>query len=429
MPRPSHHPHPDLSKSTPNESANGAGPIKLCVVATVAMTIQQLSRGRLEYLADHGFEITVVIAPTPEADRIRARGVKLFFAPLVRAISPWHDLRALWRLWRFFRRERFDLVEVSTPKAALIGSLAARLAARLADRRVGVPRLVHILRGLAYQAGGGIGSRLLKFCHAVPCALADTTIAVSPSLLDQAHRDGVCDRRRAVVFHQGSSNGVDGQKFSPATPTRRAQVRREYGLPLRGLVIGFVGRMTIDKGVVELVDVFERLPQAGREVYLLLVGPYEHRDKPPQRIVSAIDKNPRIVHLGWQQDTASCYAAMDVFALPSHREGCPNAVLEAGSCGVATVATDILGCRDLIEHGHTGLLVPVSDTQALGDALLSLMDDAHLRAKLGQAGRSRMQEHFEQGRIWRSYETCYKQLLHETANRPAGPTGQATDRG
>ena len=182
---PNHQP-PTSTEDPASKLASRLGPshkIRLCVMATIGKSIQILYAGRLEYLIANGFEITVVCAPSELDEAIRARGVRLKTFPLTRAITPWIDVRVLVQLYRFLRTEKFDLVEVSTPKAALLGSIAAWLA------RSGC--VVHLLQGLAYEGSTGVQGALLRAATWIPCRLADTTLAVSNSVRDQVSRDGL----------------------------------------------------------------------------------------------------------------------------------------------------------------------------------------------------------------------------------------------
>lgn len=377
--------------------------IRLCIVVTVDITIQHLCRGRLEYLASRGFDITVVCAPTPLATEIEARGVRLFTAPLRRAITPLTDLRCLIRLWRFFRRERFDVIEVSTPKAALLGAIAARLA--------GARCVVHMLRGLVYQGQGPVQRLLLRWSLTIPCRLAHHVLSVSHSMREQAARDGLCSLDRMAVLGEGSSNGVDLGAFSPRLREKGLEIRRLYGIPADAVVIGFIGRMTRDKGLVELVEAFRGLGDGTSGPYLLIVGAYEARDRPPGGTVDAIASDPRIKHVGWQDDTTLFLAAMDVLSLPSHREGFNNVLLHAGACGIPVVTTDVVGCRDAMRDGVTGLAVAVGDPAALGAALRRLVEDGGLRERMGAEGRRWVERSFAQERIWSMQESAFRGML------------------
>lgn len=401
-------PHPQEEPAAPPRL------IKLCVAATADITIQNLCRGRLEYLSAHGYDVTVVCGHTKVADAIRARGVKLFTADLTRAVSPFTDLTALVQLFGFFRRERFDLIEVSTPKAALVGAVAARLA--------GGAQVVHLLRGLAYQRQNFLSALLMRWSQRIPSILAHSVISVSPSLRERAVNDRIVEGERTVVLGAGSSNGVDTQRFSPLLNQQRAELRKHMGIPLDSVVAGFVGRMTADKGIAELIPAFLAARAKHPNLHLLIVGDYEQRDKPAPRIVAQIENAPHITRTGWQSDTAAYYGAMDFLILPSHREGFANVLLEAQAAGLPVIASDIEGCRDAVRPHETGLLVSLFEPEALQSAIEKLAGDAVLRQRMGTAGRAWVVENFDQHCVWALYDQHYKQLLGISTGQSASHT-------
>jgi len=374
--------------------------LRLCVIVTVDITLLNLCRGRFEYLTAHGFDITAVCAPTPHADELSRRGIRLVTAPLLRSITPLRDLVAVWRLYRFLRRERFDIVEVSTPKAALVGSVAARLAR--------VPCLIHLLRGLVYEHAGRLQRVLLRVSQTIPCRLADEVFSISHGMMEQAIEDGVCAPDKIRVLGRGSSNGIDLQRFAPPSSDGRRSVRSRHGIPEGAVVAGFVGRMTRDKGIGELVRAFLEIGERRPDLHLLLVGTYETRDRPSSEVLDGVASHDRIHHVGWQPSTPPFLGAMDLLILPTYREGFGTVLLEAAAVGLPVITSDIVGCRDAVEADETALLVPPCDTAALVSAWERLLDDETLRQRLGTAGRRRVQEHFQQTEVWsRQAEALY----------------------
>lgn len=379
--------------------------LRLCVMATIGKSIQVLYRGRLEYFRSQDFEITVVCAPSELDEAIRARGVQLFTAPLTRAITPLTDFRALWRLFRFLRRERFDIVEVSTPKAALLGSIAARLA--------GVQTVVHLLQGLAYEGKKGMEGWLIRTSTKIPCRLAHQTLSVSPSVRHEILAAGFCDPQRIHVLGFGTVNGIELDRFKSHGSPAGAAIRAKHNIPDSATVIGFVGRMVRDKGIEELISAFDAVHRKHPDAVLLIVGDYEARDCPSTETMEMISKHPAIRHVGWQDDVPPFLAAMDIFVLPTYREGLPTVLLEAAAAGLPTVTTNVTGARDAIVDGVTGLRIPAREVDALCDALARLIGDVDLRKQLGQAGRDWVTRHFEQHEVWQRQVSFYRQLLSE----------------
>lgn len=379
---------------------------RLCFVVTVGSSLQSLCRGRFEYFQELGYDVTAVCAPTPEASDIRARGVALHTAPLTRSVSPFADLRAVWNLYRFFRRNRFDLVEVSTPKAALIGSIASRLAR--------VPCLLHLLRGLSYQQQRGVGGRLLIWSFRVACRLPHHLISISHFMMNQAVRDGMCKAEDIKVLGDGSSNGIDLDRFRPRDPDKGRALRDAFGLPHDALVVGFVGRFTGDKGIRELLTAYGRLRTIYPSLCLLMVGELEARDRPEPHYVDMMENDERIVLTGWQADTSPFYHAMDVFTLPTHREGFGTVLLEAAACALPIVTTNETGWWHPNEEESSGLFVPIKDADELQRAVAALLDDEALRTRLGQAARARVERSYDCRQVWAMQAREFATLIRKS---------------
>jgi glycosyltransferase involved in cell wall biosynthesis len=380
--------------------------VRLCVLATIGKSIQVLYAGRLEYLSASGFDVTVGCASSEDDEAIRARGVRLKTFPFTRAITPWHDARAFVQLYRFLRRERFDIVEVSTPKAALIGAMAAR-AARCRC-------VVQILHGLPYEGQRWPLRAILQATTAIPCRLADVTVAVAPSVVTKICADGLGSRERVRVFGTGSANGVNVTRFSPETLGLGVETRAAHGISPDTVVIGFVGRLTRDKGIDELARAFQALHEQVRGTVLLVVGEYEDRDRPSPETLRLFSTHPHVRHVGWRADVLPYLAAMDIVVLPTHREGLGNVLLEAAAMGLPTVTTDATGARDAIVAGRTGLQVPIGDAHALAEALLTLVRNPSLRGEMGRAGRKWVCDSFDQEQVWRRQATEYRALVQRT---------------
>lgn len=399
--------HPSLAFAGPAPDAHGESRpsqvLRLCVMATIGKSIQVLYAGRLEYLVSQGFDITVVCASSEMDDAIRGRGVRLVTMPLTRAITPLSDLRAAVSLYRFFRKERFDLVEVSTPKAALVGSIAAWLARSRC--------VVHLLQGLAYEGKSGLQGAVLRTSTWIPCRLADITVAVSNSLREQVIVDGIGDADSTKVLGPGTVNGLDLKRFALEKCADREVIRKEYRIPSDGLVLGFVGRMTRDKGIDELTKAFEAVHREFSHTVLLIVGDYEERDRPSAESIAFISSYPAVRHVGWQNDVVPFMAAMDVFVLPTHREGLGVVLLEAAALGIPSVTTHATGARDAVLDGVTGLRVPLGDVVALTAAMKRLVQDTGLRETLGRAGREWVCKNFNQKEVWQRQVDAYRALV------------------
>jgi glycosyltransferase involved in cell wall biosynthesis len=248
----------------------------------------------------------------------------------------------------------------------------------------------------------------------IACHCAHRVVCVSPSVRDVAVAAGILPQDRSIVFGAGSSNGVDQERFRPTEKRlrRAAELRKSLGIHREAPLVGFVGRLTRDKGVSELYEAHKFLRREFPGLKLLFVGDYEGEDPLPFGLQQEIAADPSVIRLGWVDDASDFYHVIDLLALPSHREGFPNVVLEAQAAGRPVVAAKATGTKDAIQHGLTGLLVSPGDAMALAAAIGSLLRDPAAAAALGAAGRSRVVSEFNQERIWAALAEEYSRLLH-----------------
>jgi glycosyltransferase involved in cell wall biosynthesis len=209
----------------------------------------------------------------------------------------------------------------------------------------------------------------------------------------------------------------------------RIATRRRLNLPSNAVVVGFVGRIVRDKGIVELAEAWQRLRDRHPEARLLLVGPFEPQDPIPSATERLLREDPRVCLVGLDWNTAPLYAAMDVVVLPTYREGFPNVPLEAGAMGLPVVATTVPGCVDAVVDGVTGTLVAPQDAEGLERAVTAYLADELKRRRHGTAGRERVRRDFRQEHIWEALHTTYRQLLRARGvrgpRRKTGNTGNS----
>ncbi len=381
-------------------------PLLLIHVTTVPETFT-FFRGQIGFLQERGFLIKAVSSPGPLlAATAQRENIQVFPVPMPRRITPWADLVSLWQLYGIFRQQQPTIVHAHTPKAGLLGTLAARLAR--------VPVVVYSMRGLPFVTARGLKRSLLLGTEKVACGLADRVIAVSQANRQTALAAGICSPGKIMVLGHGSSNGVDAEaRFNPRrlAPETRARVRQRYHIPAEAVVLGFVGRIVRDKGILELAQAWQWLRERYPNLYLLLVGPKEPQDPVPRPVLADLEADSRVVWTGPCDDPAPFYAAMDILTLPTHREGFPNTPLEAAAMNLPVVATAVDGCVEAVADGVTGILVPPYDSRALAQALARLVSAPELREKMGQAGRRRVLAQFRPQVIWQALYESYRQLL------------------
>jgi glycosyltransferase involved in cell wall biosynthesis len=378
--------------------------VRVAHVTTVPLTLHFL-RGQVGFMRDAGFAIHAISSPGPELSAFGTeQRVPVHAVAMTRQLTPLRDLRAVLEVWRALRRIRPDVVHAHTPKGGLVGMLAASLGR--------APVRVYHLRGLPLVTARGPRRWLLRAAEWTSCRLAHRVLAVSHSVRDLAIAEGLCPPGKITVIAGGSGNGVDAAgRFTPRGAAARLEARASRGIPPDARVIGFVGRLVPDKGVGELASAWSRLRAEDPALHLLLVGLPEAHDPLPAGVLAGLEADPRVHLAGFDTDTPRLYAAMDVVALPTYREGFPNVALEAAAMALPIVATCVSGCVDAVQNEVTGVLVPPRDPAALADALRRYLSDPALRERHGEAARRRALAEFRQDRIWEGIAAEYRNLL------------------
>ena len=382
-------------------------PPTILIGVTHAQTCLVLG-ARLRALRKAGFRVLVLSSPGLLLDQTATReGVERIALPMQRGIAPFADLVALFRLWRLIGRCRPDLVEFSTPKAGLLGSIAAWLR--------GVPHRVYMLRGLKLEGTSGFKRRVLLAAERMAARSAQVVLCNSESLREEALALRVAAPSKLRLLGDGSSNGVDIDRFSPGP----SKVREDLNIPASAPVIGFSGRLTRDKGLPELMEAFEMILVAEPATRMLLVGWFDAaEDALDPEVRERILRHPNIDYTGFVGDTATYYRAMDMLVLPTWREGFPNVVLEAAATGIPVVTTASTGARDSVIPEVTGLLIPPGYPYAIYEAVMKLIRDPERRQRMGQAARAWILVHYAETHVVGLTVDCYKGLL---AQRLAGP--------
>lgn len=377
--------------------------IRIAFVTTSPLSARYLMAGQLADLRAHGFEVTVLCAGGEDLDVVaRREGVDVVAIPIARDIAPFADLRAIWRLIRALRRVRPALVNFGTPKGALLGAIASAI--------VRVPVRIHVLRGLRSETTRGLKRFLLERLEWLTAALSHRIVCVSPSLRDAFVARGLASAKKIVVLGRGSSNGVDAARFA-RNAEARTRIRGELGAGENDVLIGFIGRLTRDKGIGDLLAAFRIVLERAPRARLLLIGDAEVGDPVEASTLRELETHPRITRLALVEDIAAHYSAIDMLVLPSYREGFPNVVLEAAAASIPVVGYRATGIVDAIEDGVTGALVSPGDVPALAAAITQYVLDGELRQRHGDAGRRRVETSFTREEIWRRLRELYDDEL------------------
>lgn len=394
------------SAASPAMQSNLEG-VRIARVSTVAYFLVTQLKAQVEGLVVRGAELTLICSPGPELKQLRL-GPRLRYLPvnIERSIRPLHDLRALWQLFRLFRRDAFDIVHSTTPKAGLVAGLAALLA--------GVPVRVHTYTGQVWMTRRGLAGWLARMGDRVIAWVVTQAYADSPSQRDFLVAQGIVAAHKIAVIKRGSLAGVDIKRFDPQrfTQADRQQLRSALGIAPSTAILLFIGRIVPEKGLHELLKAFTTLREQGLDVALLLVGPLNDECGGEASLsAAALQAQAGVYYVGFSPEPERYMASADVLCLPSYREGFGTVVIEAAALGLPTVGTHIVGLTDAIEAGVTGLLVAPRSAPALTAALHEILTTPGLKRALGDAARARCLSDFEANKLTSALADEYQRLL------------------
>ncbi|MFN2202720.1 MAG: glycosyltransferase family 4 protein [Caldilineaceae bacterium] len=363
--------------------------IKVAHITTVDLSLRLLLLNQMQAIRDAGYEVVGISTPGRYVADIERAGIRHIPVDMTRTFSPREDLVSLGSLVQVMRREGFDIVHTHNPKPGLLGQLAARLA--------GVPIVVNTLHGFYFHDGmGPFWRRFYITTETVAAYCSDVILSQNPEDIETAIATGIAGPQK--LRHLG--NGIDLRRFNPDEVKESTLIRKRKALGIRAgqPVVGFVGRLVQEKGLLEFLAaarlVLDRVPLAR----FLIIGPAD--EEKPDALTPSIAESFGIagacIFTGMRDDMPDLYALMDVFVLPSHREGFPRSPMEASAMGVPCLVTDIRGCRETVEHGCNGWLMPVHNVNQLADAIATLLRNPALAAHMGAEARRKAVAEFDE---------------------------------
>ncbi len=379
--------------------------IKLLRITTVPISLKILLHGQLTFFSSNGFEVLAVSADGPEVSALGVEGIPHHVVEMTRKITPARDLISLINLIRVILKFKPDIVHTHTPKAGLLGMIAAWICH--------VPVRMHTVAGLPLMEKIGLVKQILILTEQITYAAATRVYPNSEGLKKYIETYSSVN---LSIIGKGSSNGINTAYFDTTSELvdQAKQLRSKYGISSTDVVFSFVGRLVKDKGIEELVEAFKglSLPSASQKKILLLVGSFEQLLNPLSNEVYAyLHNSSDVILTGFQNDIRPYLLASDVFVFPSYREGFPNVVMQASCLKIPSIVSDINGCNEIIQTGNTGLIVNPKDSTSLLNAMSVLAADKEKQRIFGEAARRYVVENFDQQYIWHQLKQEYYKLI------------------
>ena len=362
---------------------------KICIITTISLTLKAFELNTAEYLHENtDWDISFICSTDDEFEQMLPEYIHYYPVPMERGISV-AGVKAMLEMMKIFKREKFDLIQYSTPNASLYASLAGFLA--------GIPVRLYCQWGMAFVGFTGLKRKIFKAEEKLVCSLSTWIEPDSYSNLNFAHEQGLYPQSKGSVIWNGSACGVDLEKFDITKKNQyRTPIREKYRIPSDAFVFGFVGRVTRDKGVNELLEAFKELNDS---CYLIMVGPSEVDETIKQDLYEWSVKSDRVIYTGYTNIVAQYLSAMDCYVLPSYREGFGMGVVEAEAMGLPVIVSDIPGPVDAMEDQRTGIVVPAKDEQALYSAMCWITEHSAIAQQYAKVGVAYVQEKFEQSKL------------------------------
>ncbi len=385
---------------------------KVLQVAAIDETVKWFLLPLVDRLLVEGYQVHIACSNGQYVAELQDRGYIVHTITIERRINPVSNFRSLWHLYRLMKKEQFDIIHVHTPVAAALGRIAA-WAARM-------PLIIYTAHGFYFH--GNMPRWLRRFIiwmEKLLCSVTDLVFTQSQEDAVTAVKESICSQDKVLWI----GNGVDTARFT--FEPGHDGTRESFGLRTEDKVVGFVGRLIREKGVLELIEAMKLVAKAIPDAKLLIVGDALSSDrdrKAKQAIVRLAAQDglaSRVLFTGLVEDIPRVLAAIDLVVLPSHREGMPRSIIEAMASGKPVIATNIRGCREEVVPGSTGLLVSVGDSKALAEAIISLLENPELAHRMGVEGRRRACKYFDESIVLDRQVAAYseltqKKLSHQT---------------
>jgi glycosyltransferase involved in cell wall biosynthesis len=380
---------------------------KIIRITTAPISLKYLLRGQMKYMRQNGFDVLMSSSDGPELEDVKAfEQCRHAIVPMTRKMTPFADVKSLWILYRLIRKEKPDIVHSHTPKAGLIAMLAARLA--------GVKVRIHTVAGLRFMTTQGGMRKVLVSMEKLTLSSATHVWPNSFSLMNYIIQEKLVNSKKLEVIAKGTSNGIDLRRFDPEKldAQKITEIKTQIGYEQDCIYLINVGRIVHDKGIEELVTVFTKLYRENDRLRLVLVGAFEDEVDPvSDETRKIVHEHPGIILAGWS-DNVEYYMSL-AFALihPSHREGFPNVLLQAGAMGCPLICSRIEGNIDIVDDNETGLIFEMKNETELEDKLRYALTNPEILNQMALALQRKVHQFFNQPSVHKALYDRYHELL------------------
>ena len=376
-------------------------------ICAVGFTVKNLLLPQINYFLSKDLDVEIACSPGQEVEKLQHQGYKIHPIQIDRRIAPVSNLKSIEQLRKLIVQQRYDLVHVHTPIASVLGRIAAKLA--------GVKRIIYTAHGFYFH--DDMSAKQYRFYHSIERVagwMTDLILTQSSEDLATAEKTKLSPKQKLRYL----GNGVDLEKFrrSRLIPSEQQQLKSSLKIPeTASLIVGMTGRITAEKGYLELIEALVKLRTQFPNIHLLVIGGQlsSERDAFQSQLNHLIQEQnlePFVTFTGLRSDIPELLGLMDVFTLPSYREGLPRSILEAMAMELPVVTTDIRGCREAVIHNKTGLIVPPRSSDLLADAISQLLANPEMRQSYGQAGRQQVETKYDEHLVFERLTAAYQEL-------------------
>lgn len=380
--------------------------VKICHVANTDMAVRFLLFNQLKFLKKLGYNVYAVCSSGSLIKDVEKQGIKVKTIDFNRGFNLFAHLIAFFKLFFYFKKKKFDVVHTHNPVPGFLGQLAAKMA--------GVPIIINTIHGFYFQERDSwLKRNFLISIEKIAAKCSDLIFSQNKEDIKTAVKEKICNLQKIKYL----GNGIDIQKFNGERFSKEFidKKKRELNLDSNFKIIGIIGRLVKEKGYLELFEAFKKVLNKFPDIILLVIGPEEpkKKDKIKQNIIKNYGIEKNVLFLGQRTDIDELYPLFDIFVLPSHREGFPRTIIEAQAAARPVIATDIRGCREAIDDGKTGILVPQKNSEKLAEAIGYLLLSPERAKDMGKAGRKKIEREFNEKIIFDRIKKEYVRLIEE----------------